>query len=163
MFAIAGKGQFAARQAAVAGERFLRWLFALAVAVGHFVRQIGKRVVNLACLRQPATDDGVIGFLSPLLCNQLAKQACGRRVKREQQYAAGRAVKTVCRIALESGLFLQDLQHGFVCVPLQRAAVDEQPRRFVYGDEVCVAVEDGEGSHGDMIRFFAIQAGCEPL
>ena len=125
MFAIAGKGQFAARQAAVAGERFLRWFFALPVAVGHFVRQIGKRVVNLACLRQPATDDGVIGFLQPLLCNQLAKQACGRRVKREQQYAAGRAVKTVCRIALESGLFLQDLQHGFVRVPLQRAAVDE--------------------------------------
>ena len=148
MSPVAGERHFAARQTAVASQRLLRRFLALAVAVGDFVGEIGERVVNFARLIQPAAHHGVIGLAQPLCRNLLTEQTGGVGVQREQQHAAGGPVETVCRIAFQPGLLMQQLQHGHGGMAVKRAAVYGDARRFVDGDEMRIAVEDGERKHG---------------
>ena len=77
--------------------------------------------------------------------NWWAQYARHVAVQRKQQHSGGAFVEPVHGVDLVPDLVAQHLQRKTGFVAVERAAMHQQPGRFVNGDKVIVAVEDGQG------------------
>lgn len=137
-----GVRQFKRQQALVMGDGCLRGFVLVGVGIGDLVQFLFERMVDDAGFLRVAAHDGEVGFLHQPGAELFRQQAGGVAVERKQQYAGGGFVEAVYRENFLPDLVAGELDGEAGFMPVDQAAVYQQPGRFVDSDEVVVVVED---------------------
>ena len=96
--------------------------------------------------RRPAAHDRQVGLVHLVALELLAEAARRLGVEGEQQHAGGALVEAMHGLHAAADLVAQQLHGEARFVAVDVAAMDEQAGRLVDGDQVFVAVQDGQ--HG---------------
>src|SRR3569832_2218328 len=131
----------------ISSDGRLRGLVRVGVRVDGGIQFLVERIVDERLRRCVATHHGEEGRRH--LAQREVRGDAPRRlaVQREQQHARGGLVDAMDRIDAPPDLIAHALQRVFSLVAIDGAAVHQQARRFVDGDAVLVAIEDGEVDH----------------
>ena len=142
--AVDGMRQFGDGQTAVAGDGFLRIGGRIGGSELVFVVLAAQRMIDDSGFVGVPAHDGDIGLFDLLALELRGDASADVPIEREQQHAGGAAIEAMYGMHVLSDLIAQDLHGETGLVAVEEGAVDQQSRRFVYGDQVFVAIDDRE-------------------